>query len=207
MIIKQLPTGPLAVNCFIVGDLDTKEAIVIDPGGSVDNIVSALAEHELQCKIIFNTHTHFDHIGGNADLKDITGAELITHPKEAPFLQQADQAALMFGLRTKSSPPADRTVVEGDTIVVGKYEGVLVEIPGHSPCGLALIFPGHAFVGDALFAGGIGRTDFPGGSHDALIGAIRDKLYTLPDDTIVYPGHGPNTTIGHEKRTNPWVHV
>ena len=205
MIIRQLPTGPLAVNCFIIGDPETKEALVIDPGGNVGDILSVLAQDELKCKTILNTHTHFDHIGGNADLKDAVGAELVTHPDEAPFLQQADQAAQMFGLQTKRSPAADRTLVEGDTLSVGKYVGKLVEIPGHSPCGLALIFDGHAFVGDALFAGGIGRTDFPGGSFDALAKAIREKLYTLPDETIVYPGHGPNTTVGNEKRYNPWV--
>jgi hydroxyacylglutathione hydrolase len=205
MIIKQLSTGPLAVNCFIIGDPETKQAVVVDPGGNVPNILAALAAEGLTCKTIFNTHTHFDHIGGNAELKTATGAEIVTHPDEAPFLSQADQAARMFGLTAKPSPPADRTVRGGEELVIGNLKAKLLEMPGHSPCGLALAFDGHVFVGDALFAGGIGRTDFPGGSYEKLIEAIRDKLYALPDATIVYPGHGPTTTIGREKQFNPFV--
>lgn len=205
MIIKQLPTGPLAVNTYIIGDEATKDAAVIDPGGSVPNILKVLEQNGLTCRMIFNTHSHFDHIGGNAELKQATGAELVIHPDEAPFLAGADAAARMFGLHTPPSPQADRTVVEGDVLKIGDLTGKLLGLPGHSPCGLAVVFDGHAFVGDALFNAGIGRTDFPGGSFEALINAIREKLFALPDDTIVYPGHGPITTIGHEKQTNPWL--
>jgi glyoxylase-like metal-dependent hydrolase (beta-lactamase superfamily II) len=204
MIIRHLEAGPLAVNCYIIGDETTKDAIVVDPGGDVPLILALLKEEGLTCRIIFNTHTHFDHIGGNAELKKKTGAELVTHPLEAKHLGNASAGAMLFGMRVPNSPGADRTVVEGDTLTVGSLTADLVELPGHSPAGLALLYPGHAFVGDALFAGSIGRTDFPGGSFTALTGSIRDKLFVLPDDTLVYPGHGPKTTIGREKRSNPF---
>ncbi len=204
MIIRRLEAGPLATNCYIIGDEATKEAVVVDPGGDVPLILAALKEDGLTCKTIFNTHTHFDHIGGNGELKAKTGAELVTHPREAQELGRAGAAASMFGMRVPESPPADRTVVEGDVLEIGDLRGDIVELPGHSPTGVALLFPGNAFVGDALFAGSIGRTDFPGGSFKALIAGIRAKLFTLPDDTVVWPGHGPETTIGREKRTNPF---
>jgi hydroxyacylglutathione hydrolase len=204
MIIKHLETGPLAVNCFIVGDETTRQAMVIDPGGHVPRILALLKEEGLTCAMIFNTHTHFDHIGGNAELKAKTGAELVTHPDEAAHLGNVAMEAMLFGMTVPESPPADRTVKEGDTLTIGALSGKIVELPGHSPCGIALLFPGHAFVGDALFAGSIGRTDFPGGSFAALTGSIREKLFVLPEETVVYPGHGPNTTIGREKRTNPF---
>lgn len=204
MIIRHLEAGPLAVNCFIVGDEATRRAMVIDPGGDVPHILALLKDADLTCVTIFNTHTHFDHIGGNAELKAATGAELVTHPDEAARLGHVNAEAMLFGMAVPESPPADRTVVEGDRLIVGELTGEIVELPGHSPCGLAILYPGHAFVGDALFAGSIGRTDFPGGSFARLTAAIREKLFVLPDDTVVWPGHGPRTTIGREKRTNPF---
>jgi glyoxylase-like metal-dependent hydrolase (beta-lactamase superfamily II) len=204
MIIHRLEAGPLATNCYIIGDEATRDAAVIDPGGDVPLILAALQEERLTCKTIFNTHTHFDHIGGNAELKAKTGAEIVTHREEAKQLSHAGSAAAMFGMRVPDSPPADRLVAEGDELAVGNLRGKIIELPGHSPAGLAVLFPGHAFVGDALFAGSIGRTDFPGGSFPLLISNIREKLFVLPDKTIVWPGHGPDTTIGQEKRYNPF---
>lgn len=204
MILKHLETGPLAVNTYIVGDEQTKEAVVVDPGGHVPEILRALAEDDLSCKMIINTHTHWDHVGGNAELKKQTGAELITHPDEAAALGTTSVQASLFGMRVPESPPADRTIVEGDTLAIGQIEARIVELPGHSPCGLGLVLDGYVIVGDSLFAGSIGRTDFPGGSFEALIQNVREKLFTLPDDTIVLPGHGPSTTIGREKESNPF---
>jgi glyoxylase-like metal-dependent hydrolase (beta-lactamase superfamily II) len=204
MIIRHLEAGPLATNCYIIGDEATREAAVVDPGGDAPRILALLARDKLTCKTIFNTHTHFDHIGGNADLKKATGAEIVAHALEAAHLGRAGAQSLLFGVSVPDSPPADRTVAEGEVLKIGQLEGKLVGIPGHSPMGLAVLFPGHAFVGDALFAGSIGRTDFPGGSFRALIAGIRDKLFVLPDETVVWPGHGPSTTIGQEKRFNPF---
>lgn len=204
MILKHLEAGPLATNCYILGCEETKQAMVIDPGGDVPRILAILKKEDLTCVTIFNTHTHFDHIGGNAALKEATGAELVTHPEEAKYMGSVSESAQLFGLRVPPSPPADRTVVEGEEMTIGLLKGTILELPGHSPCGIALVLPGHAFAGDALFAGSIGRTDFPGGSFAALTTAIRDKLFTLPDATIVWPGHGPQTTIGREKMTNPF---
>ena len=204
MIIKHLETGPLAVNTYILGDETTKQAMVIDPGGHVPQILATLSENQLTCSIIFNTHTHWDHVGGNGELKEKTGATLITHPDEAALLGSASAQASLFGMRVPPSPAADKLVVEGDFIELGEIKGKVVELPSHSPCGLGLIVGRYAFVGDALFAGSIGRTDFPGGSFEKLIQNIRDKLFTLPDDTIVLSGHGPQTTIGREKQYNPF---
>jgi len=204
MILKNLETGPLGVNTYIIGDETTKEAIVVDPGGDVERIMSALAEDQLRCVMIFNTHTHWDHVGGNGELKRLTDAPLVTHPDEAPALQTTAAQAQMFGMHVPESPPADSTVVEGDVVKVGSIEAKVIELPGHSPCGLGLLLDGHAIVGDALFAGSIGRTDFPGGSFEALIENIRKKLFTLPDDTVVLPGHGPRTSVGREKKFNPF---
>jgi glyoxylase-like metal-dependent hydrolase (beta-lactamase superfamily II) len=204
MILMHLETGPLQVNTFIVGDEKTKEAMVVDPGGNVPDILMALAKQKLTCKIIFNTHTHWDHTGGNAELKKATGAPIVTHADEAAALGTASMQASLFGLRVPSSPPADQTVAEGDVVKVGELSLKVIELPGHSPCGLGLLIDKYAIVGDALFAGSIGRTDFPGGDLNTLLDNIRRKLFTLPDDTIVLSGHGPQTTVGREKKFNPF---
>ncbi len=204
MVVIQLETGPLAVNTYIVGDEKTKEAMVIDPGGDVPAILSALAKQGLTCKLIFNTHTHWDHIGGNGELKKATGATLVTHADEAPDLANAPVQASFFGMNVPPSPGADRLVGEGDVLKVGGIEMKVIELPGHSPCGLGLLFDKFAIVGDALFAGSIGRTDFPGGDLNTLLDNIRRKLFTLPDETVVLSGHGPRTTVGREKKFNPF---
>jgi glyoxylase-like metal-dependent hydrolase (beta-lactamase superfamily II) len=204
MILMELETGPLQVNTYIVGDEKTKEAMVVDPGGDVPKILTALAKHGLTCKMIFNTHTHWDHTGGNAELKRVTGAPIVTHADEAAALGSAAEQASFFGMSVPSSPPADQLVKEGDTVQVGALSLKVIELPGHSPCGLGLLIGKFAIVGDALFAGSIGRTDFPGGDLHTLLDNIRRKLFTLPDDTVVLSGHGPRTTVGQEKKFNPF---
>ncbi len=206
MILKKIEVGPLGVNCYIVGDEKTKEAAVVDPGGDVDAILALLKKEGLTCRQIINTHAHFDHVGGNARLKEATGADILTHPDEASSLAHVDDAAKMFGINSENSPPADKLVTEGDIVEIGEIKARIAELHGHSPCGIALIFDEEklVIVGDTLFAGSIGRTDFPGGSYDALIQDIQNKLFTLPDETVVLPGHLGETTIGREKRHNPF---
>jgi len=208
MIFKYLETGPLLVNCYIIGDEKTREAVVIDPGGDVDLILRALQEDGLDCKMIINTHSHFDHIGGNRDLKQATGAGIYIHPLEKDLLTQMGSMSSMFGVNIPSSPPPDGFLEEGDIIKVGKeVELKVLHTPGHSPGHISLEIIGKkmAVVGDVLFRFSVGRTDFPGGSHRQLIQSIKTKLYPLGDDCEIYPGHGPPTTIGLEKKYNPFL--
>lgn len=192
-------------NCFIVGCEETKEAVVIDPGDEVDKILIALAKNQLKVKYIVDTHGHFDHVGGNKKLKEATDADIIIHSADAPMLKQLSASASRWGLRADDSPPPDRTVDEGDEITFGNVTLKVIHTPGHTPGGISLHADHCVFVGDTLFSGSIGRTDFPGGDFGTLISSIKDKLFKLDDDVIVYTGHGPETSIGQEKRTNPFV--
>ena len=205
MIIKSLAVGPIMANCFILGCQDTLEAAVIDPGDEADRILMALAESKLTVKYIINTHGHFDHVGANRRMKEATGADLLIHPLDAPMLDQLMAAASSFGLSTENSPPPDRMLNEGDHVAFGNLKLQVIHTPGHTPGGISLYTDGHLFVGDTLFAGSIGRTDFPGGDYEALISSVRKKLFPLGDHVTVYTGHGPETNLGHEKRTNPFV--
>jgi hydroxyacylglutathione hydrolase len=204
MNLQTLAVGPLQVNCFILSCSRTKEAAVIDPGGDGERILQALQGAGLVLKTIINTHGHFDHIGANAILVEATGAELLIHKGDQPLLSRAASHAASFGLRAVPSPEPTRTLSGGETLSVGDLSLKVIHIPGHSPGGICLICEDHLFSGDALFAGSIGRTDLPGGDHDLLISGIREKLLGLPDSTVVHPGHGPDTTIGREKRMNPF---
>lgn len=207
MIIKTLAVGPIMANCFILGCEDTRRAAVIDPGDETDRILMSLAEDRLTAVYIINTHGHFDHVGGNAKLKEATGAELAIHPDDAPMLKQASASAAGWGLSVEDSPDPDRLVEDGDTLRFGGVELGVLHTPGHTPGGICLYTDGVVFVGDTLFAGSIGRTDFPGGDHGTLIASIREKLFSLPDDVRVLTGHGPETTIGQEKRYNPFAGI
>ena len=207
LIIEKLEVGPIMANCFIVGCEETLKATVIDPGDEADLILRALAAHKLTVTCIINTHGHFDHVSANRRLKEATGAELIIHAADEPMLTGLSEMAAAFGLSCENSPPPDRTVDEGDVIRVGNIEMKVLHTPGHSPGGISLVSGDKVFVGDTLFAGSIGRTDFPGGDFDTLISVIREKLFPLGDDVMVYCGHGPETTIGREKRTNPFVAI
>ena len=205
MIIKTLAVGPIMANCFIVGCENTKIAVVIDPGDEADKILMALAESQLTVKYIINTHGHFDHVGANKKMKEVTGAEILIHAADAEMLEQISVASRAFGMSVEDSPPADRTIAEGEKITFGDITLNVIHTPGHSLGGISLSTDGVVFVGDSLFYGSIGRTDFPGGDYNTLISSIKTKLFGLPDDTIVYTGHGPETTIGNEKRMNPFL--
>jgi len=194
-------------NCFIVGCEQTRKAAVIDPGDEADRILQTLEASNLTATCIINTHGHFDHVGANRKVKEATGADLLIHPLDAPMLSQLSASAAAWGLYAEDSPEPDRTLKEGETISVGTIALKVIHTPGHTPGGISLHGGDIVVVGDTLFAGSIGRTDFPGGDHDTLIASVKDKLYALGDDVRVLCGHGPETTIGHEKRSNPFVRL
>jgi glyoxylase-like metal-dependent hydrolase (beta-lactamase superfamily II) len=205
LIIKELVVGPLMANCFICGCSKTKEAVVIDPGGDADTILLSLADSKLKVKYIINTHGHFDHVSANGKMKAATGADILIHPLDAPMLEKLSSNAAFFGVSVENSPPCDQTLEEGDTVSFGDITLKIIHTPGHTPGGISLYTNGIVFVGDTLFAGSIGRTDFPGGDFNTLISSIKTKLFNMEDDIRVFSGHGPETSIGVEKRHNPFV--
>jgi hydroxyacylglutathione hydrolase len=205
LIIKKLEVGPIMANCFILGCEATKEAVVVDPGDDADRILMELAKSDLKVKYLINTHGHFDHVGANKRMKEVTGAEVGIHPDDEPMLGELSQSALMFGMSVENSPPADFLLNDGDDITFGEITLKVIHTPGHSKGGVCLYTKGHLFAGDTLFANSIGRTDLPGGDYDTLISSIKEKLLCLDEETIVYTGHGPETSIANEKRMNPFL--
>jgi len=205
MILDSLATGPLQVNCYILGCEATRKAAVIDPGGDVELILDKLQKLELQLQMVINTHGHFDHVGGNQKLIETTGVELLLHEADKDLLSMAAQHAAAYGLPTEISPEPDRLLTDGDTISVGELEIKVLHTPGHTPGGICLLVEDQVIVGDTLFAGSIGRTDLPGGNHSQLIESIQQQLLPLPDATVAHPGHGPATSIGREKLYNPFL--
>lgn len=205
LIIESLTVGPIQANCYILGCEETQEAVVIDPGGEADRILMTLARSNLKLRYIINTHGHFDHVGANKRLKDVTGAPILIHRLDAPMLDQLSANAASWGLSAEDSPAPDRMLEEGDTITFGTITLKVLHTPGHTQGGISLFTDGCVFVGDTLFAGSVGRTDFPGGNAATLKQNIQAKLFSLADDVIVYPGHMEPTTVGKERRTNPFV--
>jgi hydroxyacylglutathione hydrolase len=207
LIIECLPVGPIMANCYILGCKETHEASVIDPGDEAERILLKLAGLKLKVKYIINTHGHFDHVGANKKMKEATGADILIHALDAPMLGSLAQAAASFGLKSENSPPPDKTVDDGDIITFGKISLKVIHTPGHSPGGISLYTNGCLFVGDTLFQGSIGRTDLPGGNFNTLKSSIHNKLFPLDDNIRVLTGHGPETSIGKEKRYNPFVGI
>lgn len=207
MLLMRLVVGPLQVNCFIVADETTKEAVVIDPGDDAQEILAMVRQKGLTVRSIVNTHAHFDHVSANRALKEATGAELLLHEGDAQMLATVPLTAKMFGMTAPSSPPADRFLKHGDVITAGGISLTVLHTPGHSPGGICLLGDGFVFTGDALFESSIGRTDLPGGDLMTLINAIKEHLMTLPDETQVFCGHGPATTIGAERQENPFLNA
>jgi glyoxylase-like metal-dependent hydrolase (beta-lactamase superfamily II) len=192
-------------NCFILGCEETLEAVVIDPGDEADRILMALADSKLTLKYIINTHGHFDHVGANKPLSDATGAPIMINEQDAPMLNQIAASAANWGLAGDNSPPPEKMLEDGDTITFGEITLTVIHTPGHTPGGISLKTDEYVFVGDTLFQGSIGRTDFPGGSFETLRDSIQKKLFALKDEVQVYTGHGPQTTIGQERINNPFV--
>jgi hydroxyacylglutathione hydrolase len=204
VILKMLVVGPIQANCYILGCERTKLAAVIDPGGDANRILMVLAKEGLRLVYIINTHGHFDHTTDNKRLKEVTGAQLVIHRADAPMIMNQSEKGSMWGMRIENSPAPDRYVEEGDMIAFGDISLKVLHTPGHSAGGISLFTDKMVFVGDTLFAGSIGRTDFPGGDYKSLIRHVREKIFTLGDDVVVYPGHGPRTTVGQERQTNPF---
>lgn len=206
MILHTLVVGITQTNCYLLGCEQTREAAVIDPGGHPERILASLKEHSLTARYVLNTHCHFDHMAANADILAATGAQLALHPAERPILE-ARGGATWFGVVVKPSPPPHVELAAGQVLEVGTLRLQVLYTPGHSPGGVTFYLEeeGVAFDGDVLFAEGVGRTDLPGGDWETLLRSVRETLFALPDQTVLYPGHGPQTTVGHEKRFNPWV--
>lgn len=208
MILRQMQVGQMMVFAYLLGDQETGEALVIDPAAEVEEIIAVAAENKLKIKYIVNTHSHLDHTAGNADMKRLTGAQIIVHEAAADQLINTPDVYLSM-FKAKPSPPADITVKDGDQIRVGSIALTVLYTPGHTEGGMCLYMDGFVFTGDTLFVEAVGRTDFPGGSWDVMYRSIKEKLFTLPEETSVLPGHNygpsPTSTIGHEKRYNPFV--
>ncbi len=203
MIIRTVVVGPFQSNCYIVGSESTKEGIIIDAGADAQEILRNVKELGLDIKLIVITHGHIDHIGALKEVKEATGAKVAIHSADAQSLQS--QPANMFGSSYPTPPSADRLLQGGDSVNIGDLKFLVLHTPGHSPGGICLFGHGVVFTGDTLFNYGIGRTDFPGGSHSQLLSGIHTKLMVLPDSTVAYPGHGPETTISTERRGNPFL--
>lgn len=207
MTFDVIVVGPLGVNCSVLGCESTGQAVVVDPGGDAERILAAVQRRGLTVTTIINTHGHFDHVGANLRLKEATGAELLIHAADEPMLSRVTTVAGMYGMHAENSPAPDRLLEDGQVIRFGNHTLQVIHTPGHTPGGCCLYLEAEQKLisGDTLFADGVGRTDLPGGSHEQLVTSIRTRLFTLPDQTEVWPGHGPATTIGHEKRHNPYL--
>jgi len=207
MIHEILPVGMLACNCSVIGDEVSREAIVIDPGDDISEILAILKRHELTVKTIVITHAHIDHIGGAANLRALTGAPVYMHEDDTVLAENLEMQAGWLGVATPENPGIDKAAKEGDVLRAGAIAAQVLHTPGHTPGSLSLFIPVEKklIAGDTLFRGSVGRTDLPGGDSRLIKSSIQDKLYRLPEDTVVTPGHGEETTIGREKKLNAFV--
>lgn len=203
MILEKLELGPFGSNCYIVADDTTKEGMIIDPGAEGERILKQVHDLELNIKYVVLTHGHIDHIGAVNEVIESTGARFLVHTAESSLIQSGSPG--LFGMSRPSLPEPDKWLKGGDTIEVGSLRFLVLHTPGHSAGGICLYGHGVVFSGDTLFNFGIGRTDFPGGSFNQLMNNIYTKLMVLPDNTVVCPGHGPGSTIGAERRGNPFL--
>ena len=211
MIVESAAVGPFFKNGFVVGCEETSEAVLIDPGDEVEALLAAAERRALSIRHILLTHAHVDHVTGVAAAKRALDVPVYLHRDDQFLYDRAVQSGAMFGLRVEPQPPIDRYYTPGEVITFGGYEVRPHHTPGHCPGGVCLQIGRKGeqgkelFVGDTLFAGSIGRTDLPGGDFNVLIASIRDVLFAFGDDAVVHPGHGPDTTIGQERRTNPFL--
>ena len=207
MIHEILPVGPLQCNCSIIGDENTREAMVIDPGDEIEDVVALLQKHGLTVKQIVITHAHIDHIGGAAKLRKLTGAPVLLNQNDYALLKMLDVQAAWVGMAVPEQVQLDQPLANGDKLQTGNLEATVMHTPGHTEGSVCLYFPAeHKLIaGDTLFAGSIGRTDLPGGSLKKIMSSLHERVLTLPDETVVIPGHGPLTSIGAERETNPFL--
>ncbi len=207
MIIKQIIVGSMAVCCYIVACEETGKAAVVDPGGDEKKILAEIKNKGYVVDYIIATHGHPDHVCGNRTIQEATGAKIVMHRLDSLFFNKPEVLKYFSMLGLEASPPIDREVEEGDLINIGAASLKVLHTPGHTPGGMCLYNAPDLITGDTLFVGGLGRTDFPGGSHEQLLASIRTKLLVLPAETVVWPGHGyggSRSTIGEEKQSNPF---
>lgn len=205
MLIKSFVIGPMESNAYILADEGTRRAAVIDPGIGSEHLLEVLEAEGLRLDLVLNTHGHFDHVVCDGYFSSKTGARLLIHEADLPLLRQMPDLARHYGFTVAEPPQPDGFLGDGDVVAVGDLAVRVYHTPGHSPGGVCLHVGDALFAGDTLFAGSIGRTDVPGGSYQDLIASIRSKLLPLPDATVVYTGHGPQTSIGDERRYNPFL--
>lgn len=206
MIFESFPVGPFQCNCMIFGCEETQSAVVIDPGDEADAILATLARWKIKALYLLHTHAHLDHIGATHDVRQQTGAASGLHEDDMPLCENLAVQASLFGLSAPPVPIIDRFLKNGDVLSFGHHTVDVLHTPGHTPGSLSFHVPSVGLItGDTLFAGSVGRTDLWGGSHPTLIRSIHSRLLSFPEETIVYPGHGPKTTIGREKRSNPYL--
>jgi hydroxyacylglutathione hydrolase len=208
MLIRQITVGMMEVCCYLVTCEETRKAALIDPGGDEDRLLALCREEGVTVEYIIATHGHPDHVCGNARLKEATGARIVLHEADAEFFARPEVEQYFSMLGLPASPPADRTVVDGDRLQIGQLSLEVIHTPGHTPGGICLYSPPNLFTGDTLFVGGVGRTDFPGGNSRQLLDSIRSRLFALPPETVIWPGHGyggSRSSLAEEKSTNPFV--
>ncbi len=207
MILKSLVVGPIGANCYVIGDEATNEGAIIDPGDDAQRIIRMVKDTGLTIQFIIATHGHFDHNGAMKVLKEEYDCDFLLHKDDLMFIKQSKKSAMKWGITIEQVPYPDKYVEDGDILKLGSLELTVIHTPGHSRGGICLYIPSEklVFSGDTLFYGSVGRTDFDGGSMEELLKSIKEKLYTLPDNTVVYTGHGEETTIGNEKMQNMFV--
>jgi len=207
MIHEIIPVGPLQCNCSIIGDETTREAMVIDPGDDIEDIQTVISEHNLQVKQVIITHAHIDHVGGAMKLRAATGAPILLNQNDHALLKMLDEQAAWIGVPKPGKVEIDRSITNGETVAAGSHIAQILHTPGHTEGSICLYFTAEKKLvsGDTLFAGTIGRTDLPGGSMEKILRSVHDLASSLPEDTVVIPGHGPLTTIGEEKESNPFL--